>query len=308
MILHVLFNLFPEPKCWLRVITPTKDAASAWRYLLQRDFRGLDKELYENPFKENIEDPYLKKLALASLEKAGSNQKELYDFSTANFSDTPNENEFGLITLLDKDILREQHADFLNKFKRAGMVRIISSVNNDEDSKLQNDCVEVMVQSPIFRNDPLTVRQNVALKMLLNAHSTCVMAKMGKLVGNTMTNVSPANLKLIGRATWLILTHANDFLSKYGFKLAYFQANAVLYECIQYAERTLDTGNISEVATSIVFILETIRRQSCVSWPEAKRTLANYGSLEKYLNTVDKLHKNNTHKILLMKYLDKYRR
>jgi N-acetylmuramic acid 6-phosphate (MurNAc-6-P) etherase len=40
--------------------------------------------------------------------------------------------------------------------------------------------------------------------MLLNAHSTAVMAGLGRLVGNTMTNVSPSNLKLIGRATNLI--------------------------------------------------------------------------------------------------------
>jgi N-acetylmuramic acid 6-phosphate (MurNAc-6-P) etherase len=46
--------------------------------------------------------------------------------------------------------------------------------------------------------------QLVALKMLLNAHSTAVMAGLGRLVGNTMTNVSPSNLKLIGRATNLI--------------------------------------------------------------------------------------------------------
>jgi len=46
--------------------------------------------------------------------------------------------------------------------------------------------------------------------MLMNSHSTAVMTKMGRVVGNTMTNVRAANLKLIGRATYLVMTHVND--------------------------------------------------------------------------------------------------
>ena len=41
--------------------------------------------------------------------------------------------------------------------------------------------------------------------MALNSHSTAVMAKLGRVVGNTMTNVRPGNLKLIGWATYIIL-------------------------------------------------------------------------------------------------------
>ena len=50
--------------------------------------------------------------------------------------------------------------------------------------------------------------------MLLNAHSTAVMARLGRVIGNTMTNVSPSNLKLIGRATFLIQSHVNDVLAR----------------------------------------------------------------------------------------------
>ena len=48
-------------------------------------------------------------------------------------------------------------------------------------------------------DDPFGVEQQIGLKVLLNAHSTAVMTKLGKVVGNTMTNVSPTNLKLTGR-------------------------------------------------------------------------------------------------------------
>ncbi len=66
-------------------------------------------------------------------------------------------------------------------------------------------------------NDPFALKAQVAIKMLLNAHSTAIMAKLGKVVGNTMTNVSPSNLKLIGRATFLIQSHVNDALSRPGW-------------------------------------------------------------------------------------------
>jgi hypothetical protein len=66
------------------------------------------------------------------------------------------------------------------------------------------------------------------------------MAKLGKVVGNTMTNVSPGNLKLIGRATFLIQSHVNDILGTAEWvkangardPITYGEANAVLYDAI----------------------------------------------------------------------------
>ena len=91
-------------------------------------------------------------------------------------------------------------------------------------------------------NDPMRIRQHMALKMVLNAHSTAVMAKLGKVVGNTMTNVSPSNLKLVGRATHLVQLHVNDVLGRpewvrnFGARrpVSYEEANAVLHESIAF--------------------------------------------------------------------------
>src|SRR5512140_3231327 len=69
--------------------------------------------------------------------------------------------------------------------------------------------------------DQFRMRQQMDATMLLNAPSTAVMAKLGKVVGNTMTNVSPSNLKLIGRATFLIQSHVNDALNRPGWVRAY---------------------------------------------------------------------------------------
>ena len=62
--------------------------------------------------------------------------------------------------------------------------------------------------------DPLHLRSRLSLKMLMNAHSTAVMTILGRVVGNTMTNVRAANLKLIGRATYLAKTHIDDIIRR----------------------------------------------------------------------------------------------
>jgi hypothetical protein len=114
--------------------------------------------------------------------------------------------------------------------------------------------------------------------MILNAHSTAVMAKLGKVVGNTMTNVSPSNLKLIGRATFLIQSHVNDTLGRpawvrqYGTRrpVSYGEANAVLYDSIAFMrERSQDAGQAAEVPLSIIRILESIRRRRGFTAEEA---------------------------------------
>ena len=62
-----------------------------------------------------------------------------------------------------------------------------------EDIQLGSGTAERWVLSDwdTGRGDALELNRIIALKMLLNAHSTGVMAKMGRVVGNTMTAVQP---------------------------------------------------------------------------------------------------------------------
>jgi hypothetical protein len=122
--------------------------------------------------------------------------------------------------------------------------------------------------------------------MLLNAHSTAVMAKLGKVIGNTMTNVSPSNLKLIGRATYLIQLHVNDVLGnpawvrQYGTRrpIAYGEANAVLFDSIAFMkERPEDLGQAAEVPLSIIRILESLRQRRGVTPEEALEIVKTTG-------------------------------
>jgi N-acetylmuramic acid 6-phosphate etherase len=136
--------------------------------------------------------------------------------------------------------------------------------------------------------DPLKLNRQTLLKILLNAHSTAVMARMGRVLGNTMSNVNPSNLKLIGRATFLIMSHVNDAISQDEWKkkwgeadlFTYEQANAVLYDAMDFVAGRAD--QTSEVELSILRILETLRTQKPIDWDEAL-SISETTGLEEYL-------------------------
>jgi N-acetylmuramic acid 6-phosphate etherase len=67
----------------------------------------------------------------------------------------------------------------------------------------------------------------VAVKLVMNALSTCTMVRLGRVMGNYMVWVVPSNLKLIDRATRYI-TKLTD--------LNYEPANALLFDIIEYVE------------------------------------------------------------------------
>jgi hypothetical protein len=140
-------------------------------------------------------------------------------------------------------------------------------------------------------NDPFGLEQQVAAKMMLNAHSTAVMAKLGRVIGNTMTNVSPSNLKLVGRATYLIQSHVNDVLGQpswvkaFGRRepISYGEANAVLYDSIAFfKDRSAEAGQTAEVAFSIIRILESVKQRRGIGRDEALEIVRSPG-LASYL-------------------------
>ena len=67
----------------------------------------------------------------------------------------------------------------------------------------------------------------VMVKLVLNALSTCIMVRLGRVMGNCMIWVVPSNLKLIDRATRYITKLTG---------LSYPAANRLLFEVIAYVE------------------------------------------------------------------------
>jgi len=87
-------------------------------------------------------------------------------------------------------------------------------------------CLSTFVSVPTsdFLLDGVT---RTAVKLVMNALSTCTMVKLGRVLGNYMIWVVPSNLKLIDRATRYItkLTGLN-----------YESANELLFEIVEYVE------------------------------------------------------------------------
>lgn len=308
------FRLFPldtvlqeRRKSWLQVWTAGKDHREAWNNFLGRDFRGLEEDFYKPHFLSQIDDVYLKNAALKSLKLAGNDQERLYDFSFAEENITrrgPGEEDLGVLVGVDEEVDELADPDsswykFVDLFKRnrGNLALILVSDREPEDiDKILSRLPLVQDKDIVFhfrmdrKDDPLNLNRQTLLKMLLNAHSTAVMAKLGRVVGNTMTDVHPSNLKLIGRATHLIVSHVNDtvyheeWVMKYGKTelISYAEANAALFDAMKYVAKK--GGQTGEVALSIIRILESLRKKKHITWEEALHIAESQG-LERYLES-----------------------
>ena len=316
------FRLFPldtvnEPrrKCWIQVWTNAATPAEAWQAFLGRPFRGLSAEMYKRPFETEVTDPYLRRAALESLKKAGDEQANLYDFSLSKANTEGRGPQKGdlcvLVALTPEERLFEDEKSAFARVLRlaaAGGADAGVMIFTDRPSKEFPAIAErvrrrwagaagrllVVPVAAKSEGDPFRIRQQMAAKMLLNAHSTAVMAKLGKVVGNTMTNVSPSNLKLIGRATFLIQSHVNDVLGRaewvraHGARtpITYGEANAVLYDAIAYLkDRQAEAGQTAEVAFSIIRILESLKEKRGIGHAEALGLVKSVG-LSSYLSGI----------------------
>jgi len=201
---------------------------------------------------------------------------------------------FGRLFLENKASLVMVNVTDLEEKKIAGAQKNIENFYNVKALPPEQKLYQVWL-SLDRANDPFELRQNMALKMVLNAHSTAVMAKLGRVIGNTMTNVSPSNLKLIGRATYLIQSHVNDclkrpgWIKKYGRRepISYGEANAVLFDSIAYLkDKENVAGQTAEVALSIIRILESLRQKRGITNDEALAILQQQG-LANYLAGID---------------------
>ncbi len=316
------FRLFPldtvkEPrrKCWIQVRTAAGNGREAWLSFLGRPFRGLESSFYKGRFENLIDDFYLRLAALDSLTRAGDDQQDLYDFSSPEPDTTGRGSaagDLGVVVMIGPEERSiEDPGSYFRKFmdgvNAAGASLAVMLISDNTESaeragaavrRLYAGKKNGVVFIPVIvdaSEDPFGIKARLAAKMLLNAHSTAVFAKLGRVVGNTMTNVSPSNLKLVGRATYLIQSHVNDVLgrkawaNKYGRRepITYAEANAVLYDSITWLKKKRDqAGQTAEVAFSIIRIVESLRGGRPVQSEKALALALAPGGLAAYLDSL----------------------
>ena len=122
--------------------------------------------------------------------------------------------------------------------------------------------------------------------MLMNAHSTAVMTLLGRVVGNTMTNVRAANLKLIGRATYLAKTHIDDLIRRAKIQgcssIEYSEANALLFDTMEWLDQN-DRSQESPVPLTIVRAIQGLQIGKDTGLEGAEEVLKGNGTLESYI-------------------------
>jgi len=70
-----------ERNSWIQVWTKADTQSDGWLYMLKRPFYGLKEEFYSQSFEREIDDLFLKEIAIRSLKNASNEQQYLYDLS-----------------------------------------------------------------------------------------------------------------------------------------------------------------------------------------------------------------------------------
>jgi N-acetylmuramic acid 6-phosphate etherase len=214
---------------WAYLFLPEPDAASAWRSILKRmprcvewneaEIRAL---VGEDRFPRTQET--VRKISAAELlrfrigadgvrnRQLGKGDSAIAVLSQAEAASLGSPGNF--------------FASQLELARQAGAQTALICFGTEgfEIRNLKFEIVRVPLPPSDFLLDGVT---RVAVKLVMNALSTCTMVRLGRVMGNYMVWVVPSNLKLIDRAT--------RYISKLT-DLSYEAANELLFEIIEYVE------------------------------------------------------------------------
>lgn len=314
------FNLWPldtvktpARRSHFQVWTPEANQEEAWIGLLSRPFRGLEPSSYRTRFEKEIKAPDPLQVLLRGLENAGDDQQYLYDFSFSDFNLRNRgaaKGDLGVLVMIgpeEKELKNKESyfARFLDDHLKKGAktALILFTEKSEKETKkilrkyreFNPDGKDILLTVPIgATEDPLSINQLTALKIILNAHSTAVMARSGRVIGNTLATFDPGDLRSVDRATAMLLSHVNDVLKRPGWvkqngilkPISYGEANAVLFDSLPFMKnREEGPDRFSDIGLCIVRVLESLRQKKAVSPEEASLILQDRG-LPQYLKDV----------------------
>ena len=206
---------------WAYLFLPAPDAASAWRSILKREPRCVewgDEEIRalvgEEKFPRTRET--VRKISAAELMR--------FRIGLDGITNRPLGKGDSAIAVLSQTEAASFQISQLEAARRAGARTGVICFGSSEPQTLNAEQVFVPVPKASFLLNGVA---RVAVKLVMNALSTCTMVRLGRVMGNTMVWVVPSNLKLIDRATRYIVKLAG---------LDYAAANALLFEIIEYVE------------------------------------------------------------------------
>jgi N-acetylmuramic acid 6-phosphate (MurNAc-6-P) etherase len=297
----------------IQVWAPRPTLEEAWSLILGRPFRGLSVSSFKNRFEQEITDTSLLQSLLQSLTNAEDDQQFLYDFSFSDFNlrnRRAGKGDLGVLVSVspEETLLRDQQSYFykfvdshLQNGARTVLLFITDQSEKDINKAIQKlkgfdaDAKDVLIILPVdSKNDPLSINKLIALKIILNAHSSAILARSNRIIGNTKTVIDPNDPKSIDRGTAVIQSHVNevlknpDWVKHHGIlkPISYGEANAVLFDTIGFIERNGDELDRSfDLSPCIIRILESMRMKKGLG-PEESLSIAQDLGIQKYLNDV----------------------
>jgi N-acetylmuramic acid 6-phosphate etherase len=223
---------------WAFLFLPQSETPAAWRHLLKREPRCIAWNVLEVRELLAAAEPLAKpgagedKLSqtLATIRKI--RQAELMQFKIGldGLDLRPPVKGDGAIGIVSGEFYPDQLEAAQKAGAKSALINFRSSrrqsapSSKSEIGNRKSEIITVPVPETDFLLDGVT---RVAVKLVMNALSTCTMVRLGRVMGNFMVWVVPSNLKLIDRATRYIAQLTG---------LTYEAANSLLFEVLEYVE------------------------------------------------------------------------
>ena len=264
---------------WAFLFLPRTETSDAWRYLLKREPRCVEwseKELRElaavAPGRAG-EDHYGRiREAIRKISRAELLRFRIGLDGLPERLPDKGDGAIAVVSGQEKDAWVKFQFHQLNVAHQAGAKRGLICFGRDKSlsdirgfmARHDPDCASLFVTVPEtdFLLDGVT---RVAVKLVMNALSTCTMVRLGRVMGNFMVWVVPSNLKLIDRATRYIAQLTG---------LTYESANGLLFEVLEYVEPRMK----SDQACPPVVGLAVLRAKYELTNEEAEQRLQSDGS------------------------------
>ena len=221
------FDDMAAAESWAFLFLPDDWTDAAWENILKRKPRCV--EWSEEEVRTLVDEDKVSR-TLETLGRINSIELMRYKIGIngAKFrSRGKGDSAVAILSPSDRDASVKFFSDQLKAAREDGLRTGLIYFGIDKSNEIER-VAETALFIPIPKTDfLLNGVMRVAVKLVMNALSTCTMVRLGRVMGNYMVWVVPSNLKLIDRATRYI-TRLTD--------LNYEAANALLFEIIEYVE------------------------------------------------------------------------
>ncbi len=243
-----------SPAAWSFAKDPFRSALSAWKAMLGREPRGLDWNAADYSEMNAPEHMVTSPPVL--------DRTEIYSYLIGNEEDMERiktSQSLAVWTSIGGDAADLRNSaqvsdSYRGKFGKHIYLTIGNRADKAHGLTNDNEHIYIGLQIPSSR---VELFSHIAVKLIFNCFSTVTMARIGRISGNWMIQVSPTNKKLIDRAT-RIISHITG--------MSYSEACTELFLEIEENAAKEETAETPETESPVARVLrrhETTYKEGC---------------------------------------------